>query len=184
VSALKDGVGRLADRTEHRVEALFRSHERGEMSRDTFVSLAAALIARARTQGVALADLALTAEVMRALGNTMRPVGLRAPPDDFERLRGSVGTVLDQDVASVETELDRRESVAKRLTRLARDSSAEAVVWATAMVGQAHGLTGWVRETSLQPCIVCSNLADGVSRPYSVMMKRHTGCLCVQRSVI
>ena len=180
MTAFRDGVGRLADRTEAEIAALFTRFERGQLGRPEFVALAAALIARARVQGVGLADLVLTSEVIRALRTRAAPLGLTPPDGDAERLQGSVTSVLDQEIAGAKDRAQLRESQRVRLIRLGRDSAAESAVWAYSAAMVARGARGWIRVTDANPCQVCSNLADGVVRSPSVTMKRHTGCCCTQ----
>lgn len=183
MTAFRDGVARLADEAEQEIAALYARFERGQIDRDEFIALAAALIARARARGVGLADLSLTADIIRALLTTESPWGIAPPDNDNERLQISVATVLDADVSYSGDELRRSQRV--RLERLARDSSAEAAVWAMAKVAIERGLKGgWVRMTDADPCKLCSGWADGVVRPWSVTMNRHTGCCCVPRPVL
>lgn len=183
MTAFRDGVARLADEAEQEIAALYARFERGQIDRDKFVALAAALIAKARMQGVGFADLALTAEIIRAFRNVESPLGLTPPDSDAERLQASVLTVLTADVVFEGDEL--RRSQRDRLARLARDSSAEAAVWAMAKAALERGLKGgWVRMTDADPCKLCSGWADGVVRPWSVPMNRHTGCCCVPRPVL
>ena len=182
MTAFRDAVGNLAARTEREVVALFGRYQRGSLDRGRFVALAAAVLARARAKGVALADLALTAQIVRALGQTA-PLGLTPPPDDTQRLQQSVRTLLSEEIATASTPKALADSQAARLGRLARDSSAEAAVFGFMLGARERNLDGgWTRETDLNPCRVCTNLADGVVRPWSVQMKRHTGCACTPRA--
>lgn len=182
MSHFRDAVGTLASRTEREVTALYERHQRGAIDRDQFVALAATVLARARAKGVALADLSFTAAIIRALGQRTAPLGLTAPPDDTERLRESVNTVLTQEVKTATTPEELKESQLARLTRLARDSAAEAAVFGFTESARRRGVRGgWTRETDLNPCPVCSNLADGVVRSWNVSMIRHTACACVPR---
>lgn len=183
MTALRDGLQRLASETEKRLQEAFRRYEAGTLSRETFVAVAATILLRARARGVALADIALTADAARALGNISAPLGLGLPEGDAERLRQSVATVLDQRVETASTPEQERESRLARLGRLARDSAAEATVWATREGMQRRDTRGWVRVTDPNPCPVCVRLADGIVRSPVVVMKRHTGCMCVQGSV-
>lgn len=182
MTVLRDGVDRLARQTEREVTALFRRFDRGAIDRDQFVALAAAVIARARARGVALADLSLTAQIVRSLREPVPPLGLLAPDGDSERLQRSVASVLSEEVDFDGPQLARSRS--DRLARLGRDGAAEAAVWGMRLAMIERGVRGWIRVTDLDPCRVCSNLADGVVRPPSVVMKRHTGCACVQSAVI
>lgn len=183
MSAFGDGVGRLVDRTEREIAALFTRYERGLIEREQFVSLAASLLARARVQGVGLADLVLTSEVIRALRTRATPLGLMPPDGDAARLMDSVNSVLDQNITTALDEKQLKRSQRLRLQRLGRDSAAESAVWAYGLGMAARGARGWIRVTDLDPCPVCANLADGVVRSPSITMKRHTGCCCVQQTV-
>lgn len=181
MTVFRDGVARLANQTEREIAALYARLERGSIDRDTFVVLAARVIARARARGVSLADLTLATEAIRQIGDQAGPLGLTPPDNDIERLEGSVGSVLDE---RPDYEGERlRESQRARLGRLARDSSAEAATWGMRLAMLERGVKGWVRETDVDPCPVCTNLADGVVRSPRVTMLRHTGCACVQRTV-
>lgn len=183
MTAFRDAVGTLAARTEREAVVLFDRYQKGDIGRDRFVALAAAVLARARAKGVALADLTLAAEIVRTLRRRTAPLGLTPPEDDTPRLQRSVATVLDQDVASASTPEELRGSQEARLGRLARDSAAEAAVFGLRLGALTRGLDGgWTRETDLNPCPVCTNLADGVVRSWTVTMKRHTGCACVPRA--
>lgn len=127
-----------------------------------------------------MADLSFTAAIIRAMGQRTAPLGLTPPPDDTERLRESVTTVLTQDIKTATTPEQVKESQVARLTRLARDTTAEAAVFGfieSARRREVQG--GWTRETDVNPCPVCVGLADGVVRSWNVTMKRHTGCACV-----
>lgn len=180
MTALRDGVARLAARTEREIVAAYGRYERGQLSRSDFVALGSLILTRARARGVALADLTLAADVVRALRRRTSPLGLEVPDDDAARLESSVASVLDEEIGSVTTREQLAESRRARLARLGRDASAEAAVWAMRVGMIERGIRGWVRVTDVNPCRVCSNLADGVVRSPSVVMKRHTGCCCVQ----
>lgn len=183
MTAFRDGVGRLAARTEKEIASLYTRYESGRIDRDTFVSLAAAVISRARASGVSLAELSLMADALRQIGDPLGPVGVELPDGDAERLMSSVESVLDEMPHSADNLEALRGSQRARLARLARDSSVESSVWGMREAMLATGITGWVRQTDMDPCVVCRNLADGVVRSPLVVMKRHTGCCCVQRLV-
>lgn len=183
MSAFRDAVTRLANQTEREIARLYERLQLGAIDRDTFVVLAAQVLARARAKGVSLADITLAAEAVRQIGDEAGPLGLTPPDNDTERLEGSVGTVLDERPDYVDDRERLRESQRARLTRLARDSSAEASTWAMRLAMIERGVRGWVRETDANPCPMCTNLADGVVRSPRVVMLRHGGCACVQRSV-
>lgn len=183
MSKLRDATFRLATQTERQLTTAFDRYARGDISRSSFELVAAQLLAGARARGVALADLSLTADHMRALRRTLSPVGLMPPEDDFDRLRGSFKSVLDEEVDYAGDIATLRGSQRLRIQRLGRDSAAEIVPWALHLLMNERGAAGWTRETDRDPCTVCRNLADGIVRSPAVVMKRHTGCMCVQRTV-
>lgn len=178
MSALKDQLGRLVDRTEKEITALFGRWQRGEISEDQFEVLGATVLARARARGVTLADLGLSVLISQQLGPTS-PIGFQLPDDEQLRLRKSVRSVLDLRPDSAGNPEQLTTSRLTRMQRLARDTSAEAVIYAASQIMQRREVQGgWVRETDSQPCVMCMSLADGVVRSWSVQMKRHTGCTC------
>lgn len=180
MTVLRNGVARLVEQTEREISALFRRYSRGALSRSQFVALAAAVITRARARGVALADVTLTTEVVRALGARTAPLGLLPPDNDADHFATSVTSVLATKVVTATTDQEREASTVSRLRRLARDAPAEAAVWGMRLAMIERDVPGWIRETDADPCPVCVGLADGVVRSPLVVMKRHTGCACVQ----
>lgn len=183
MTAFRDATWRLVAETERRVLELQRRFSSGEIDRRSFEAATAIVIARARQRGVTLADLALTADIIRHGGRLEAPLAIEAPDSDLDRLQTSIATVLDEDIASVETPEDLMASQRLRLGRLARDSTAEAAVFGMTTAMVQRSVPGWVRETDPDPCPVCRGLADGVVRSPRVVMKRHAGCACVQRPV-
>lgn len=86
----------------------------------------------------------------------------------------------------------RREAQRARAERIARAEVAAAAHEAlVASVEAAPEVVGWVRKLDPDPCERCVTWwraggdprAASPVRPYSVPMKRHTGCQCVQRPV-
>lgn len=174
---LHDNLSKLVDRTEREINRLYQQYQAGEISEQRFEVLAAALLAHARRRGVTLADLTLAVALQAS------PVGVELPDTEQQRLRGSIRTVLTEEV-QVETPEEKRESIASRLARLARDAPAEAAVWGLGVAMARRGVAGWTRQTGLKPCQMCINLADGVVRSPEIQMIRHTGCGCIQNFVI
>jgi hypothetical protein len=181
--ALKQQLERLARRTEREIAELWRRHQANLIDTETFIELAALVVARARARGVVLADLSVAAGAAAALSALPEPVGLTPPDNDIERLETSVRTILEEDVATVATPEELVESQGSRLARLARDAPAEAVTWAMSHAMKSRKSIGWVRSTDPNPCPMCTRLADGVVRSPDVLMKRHTGCMCVPEPV-
>lgn len=183
MTVLADRARALARRTESELVALWRRHETGGVDGDGFVTAAAALLTQARAAGVTLADLALTAEIARALRSAATPLGLGVDADEPARLAAGVRTVLDADVASATTPDELSRSREARLARLARDVPLQAVADAAGTAMAARGVAGWVRVTDADPCVRCSAWADGKVRPPGTRMARHVGCSCIQQPV-
>jgi hypothetical protein len=177
--ALRDTVVAIGDSSERQVVGLWRSHT----DEARFVAVAAALIARHNMRAVAAADLGIAAALAVQLRRPVAPLGLMIGVDDIDRLRGSVRTVLDTEVSSAATAEELFDSRAARLGRLARAEPFTRAqdTFTTAM--QRHGVRGWRRVTSAKACPLCLSWADGVVRPATVRMARHTGCSCVAQPV-
>lgn len=174
----QDTLARLGDDAERRARALLARYEAGLLDRDTFVALAAALVAREQGRAVSAADVAVAATVARQTGTAVSPAGIPNPADQV-RLRDAVGTVLDDRPSTVPDE-DLPRSRSDRLARLARAETLSAGQTATQTAWAALSVRdGWVRRTDADPCPKCVAWADGVKRPWSVQMARHIGCACL-----
>ena len=121
--------------------------------------------------------MAMAAQLTRLTRTLVAPVGLEPSRADQERLRRALADVLD---ARPETVPDDAlaDSQASRLDRLADNEPAESFVTGMRDALTAHEVEGWTRQTDSQPCPLCVSLADGVVRPPTVRMSRHTGCAC------
>lgn len=184
MTTFRDGVARLADRTEQELVAAYDRYTRGALDKESFLVLAAVVLGRARTRGINLADVTLTAGLIRALRRRDAPLGLVLPDGDLDRLSEAAGTILGDHLANAGGGKDLGAARRARFARLGRDSAAEAAVWGMRLAMITREIPGWVRVTDANPCRVCSNLADDVVRSPNVVMKRHTGCCCVQQAVI
>ena len=173
----QDVLVQLGDRADARIRALWQAHEQGRIGRDEFVDLAAVLIAQHRNRAVSAADVAVAVEIARQMGQPVTPVGLAAA-DDTDRLSRSVTTVLADDVEFDGDDLTRSRS--DRLARLSRAETLKAGVVATQAAWLLQGPSdGWRRQTDRDPCPICVNWADGVVRPWTIRMARHTNCACI-----
>lgn len=159
---------------------LWRRHYRNVIDRQTFVALAAGFLAMQRARAVTLADISVATTVSRLRGEAVAPLGLLLPEGEPERLAGSVRTVLDADV-QIQKPDELAVSRQARFARLGRDVPPDALTRAMGDAMQGHGVGGWTRSASGSACELCRNWADGVVRPPSVSMVRHTGCGCVQQ---
>ncbi len=178
---VRETLAGLAGRTEREVLALWDRQRVGTITRYQFVLLAAAVIARANHRAVTVADTALALQLSRMLRKPVAPLGL-VTLDDQGRLRKAVGTVLTADVDLGGEALVA--SQAARLGRLARAEPLDAGQDAIQTAMQNHKVKGWVRVTDANACPICEEWADGVERPASVRMARHTVCGCAQQPVL
>lgn len=180
--SLRDVLDRLTAKAEAEVLALWERHQAGAITRSSFVTLAAAAIARSNARGTAVGDLAVAAAVMAQLGRPAAPVGLPVA-DDQPRLRKAVTSVLDDDPAYPDTADELAASQSLRLARLARAEPANATQDAVGEAMRRHPVKGWTRGLSAKACPLCRSLADGVMRSPDTRMARHAGCSCVQQPV-
>lgn len=169
----RDQLQRLGDATANRVAAVFEDYAEGRLTHDQAVALIAAIIAKANSKAVALADLSLAATLMLQLGRPVAPIGLLPPADDPERLTTAATTLLA--VAGL---------TLARVARLGRSEPLAAAANAySEAINQNQLVTGWIRQASPAACKVCTDLADNKIRNPSVPMWHHLGCTCTQQPV-
>lgn len=166
-----DTLGRTAQRVADQLTALHARYEAGRITREEFVALALAFLDAARARAVALADLALAAELSRLRRTVVNPVGLEPPPPLTEDI---VTDTLD----SEPYRLDALAAVAV----LGRAVTLDAAQQATQDGMRAHEVRYWTREPNAGACEVCEDLADGLVSVEEVMWT-HKGCGCAQRPV-
>lgn len=174
----------LAAGTERDVLRLWHRHIDGTISERRFVAVAATLLAGANQRACSLADLAVTAAVIRHLRDVVPPLGLHPDPVeiDVDRLADVVDGVLAAEIASATT-VDAL--AASRTSRLAITARAEPLTTTQNAMGRAmteREIPGWTREVSGRACSLCRSLA-GVVLPPNARMVRHAGCSCVQTPV-
>jgi hypothetical protein len=101
---------------------------------------------------------------------------------------------MDRARARRQAREDRRLAQRARAERVAREEAAAAASeQLRASLEHATEVVGWVRKLDADPCERClawwnsGGVGQGPTptpvRPYSVRMKRHNGCQCVQRPV-
>lgn len=163
----RDNVTLIAAATERKVLAVYDRYEAGELDHDTTVALMAAIIAKANSQAVTLADLSLAATLMLQLRRPVPTLGLTPPADDPQRLTKAATTLLA--VATLTRE---------RVARLARAEPLGTAADAYADgIAESPLVTGWTRQVSGNACELCQSLAGDVL-PDSVAMYHHPGCTC------
>jgi hypothetical protein len=174
VSRFEIASRRLTGSVRRQVEALLRQLQAGELSYQQFVLEAVTAIVQAQARAAAIGDLGMAALLSRQLGRLVAPVGLGPTRADPGRMRRALRTWW----VAVPVTVGLWESRQARLTRLAEAETAAQLqdTMQQAMVRQ--GVRGWVRATDVEPCPLCTELADGKVRPVTVKMARHEGCRC------
>ncbi len=118
----------------------------------------------------------------------------RAIEEEFYRARREARDQrrAEADAARREARRERREAQRRRAERVARGEVAEgAAETLREALAPAPEAVGWVRKLDPDPCERCvawwksggDPKAASPVRPYSIRMKRHNGCQCVQRPV-
>lgn len=174
---------RLADRAAQRLETLWARVETGRLTETGFKNLAAAVVAQANAQGVNLADLGVTAEVVRQRHRLVRPLGLL--PEDVQVDQAHIAAALTRIIGTDHgtTAEQVAQSRRQRVARFGSDQVLLTVATSTQRAMRAHKAHGWVRATDADPCPLCQRWANG--RTYSTLtaMARHKGCSCIQSPV-
>lgn len=171
-------VATIRNSTDKQVLEAWRQYGLGRITQPQFVQLAAAIIARANGAAVAVADLALSAELLRVTGATHSPVGMLPLAYDQPRLEKGVTSLLADAKAGGD--------ITDRLTRFARTEPLTAANDAySRAVSTSAPVTGWVRQMDGDPCQLCRWWwREGRVWPSSYAMPHHKGCDCTQRIVV
>lgn len=165
---------RLNEQSQVRVLELLQELEDGRISRRAFQAAVAGAITTSKAEATAFGDVAMAV----ALGTT--PLGIPTNVTDPSRWFRAAGTLLDAEPDTVDDLLVSRQL---RFARLARAETATQVQDTMQVSMRANNVERWIRQTDQDPCPLCTELADGISRPVSVRMARHTGCACRQQPV-
>jgi hypothetical protein len=184
MQAVQAASRRLADRTAAQVVALWGQVRDGSLTEDQFRVRAAAVIAVANAKGVSLADLGLTAEVIRHTGLATSPLGLQANEVqvDQARIADRLSDILTNDPDGAdddEIDVSRQD----RFGDLARSENFLTVATATQDGMRQRGIERWVRVLSGTSCPLCTGWADGIARSVDSPMARHIGCDCLQQPI-
>lgn len=172
------GVAKLRSRTEKQVLEAYRQYGLGRINQKQFVQLASAVIAQANNTAAALADVALSAELVSVTGTAYAPLGTLPKGYDQARLAKGVTTLLE-DVAAGDDITDR----------LSRFASSEPLTAATNTfsegVSSSNVVEGWVRQMDGDPCQLCRWWwREGQVWKKDHRMPHHKGCACTQRIVV
>lgn len=170
----RDRLQGISAATEAKVTAIFTAFTEGDLTYDQAVAGIGTVVAKGNARAVALADLALAANLMLATRKPVATLGLAPAPGTPERLHKAAGTLLG--IAGVSLE---------RVARLGRAEPLEAGQRAfSSAVGHHPEITGWVRTVSATACELCRKwAASGHVYAAHEEMFHHTGCSCTQTIV-
>ncbi|MCM3554006.1 hypothetical protein M3697_02605 [Janibacter melonis] len=174
----RDTIGRLGDDTAQKVLVVVAAWEAGEITEDEAAALIAAIISTSNHRAAAVADLSLSADLTRATGTVVPPVGVTPPRSEIHRLNRAAKTLLE-----VLPDTPDKEARAARLGRseplnAAQDARGEAL-------SRSQVVEGWVRQTSGSKCQLCEWWSRGGRVwPKAHTMPRHKGCRCTQTPVL
>lgn len=171
-------VTQIRNSTDRQVLEAWRQYGLGRISQPQFVQLAAAIVATANGAAVAVADLALSAELVRVTGTTYAPIGMLPTAYDQPRLEKGIASLLKDAKAG--------DDITDRLTRFARSEPLTAANDAySKAVSTSTPVAGWVRQMDSDPCQLCRWWwREGRVWPSSYKMPHHKGCSCTQRIVV
>ena len=170
----RDRLQGLSAATETRVLAIFTAYTSGDLTYDEAAAGISTVVVKGNARAVALADLALAANLMLATRKPVATLGLSVPAGESERLHKAAQTLLA--VAAVTPE---------RVARLGRAEPLQAGQRAfSRAVGHHPEITGWTRTVSPSACELCRDWAGG-GRVFTADMEmfHHTGCSCTQTIV-
>ncbi|PRZ41913.1 hypothetical protein CLV47_10739 [Antricoccus suffuscus] len=165
-----------ADATAERLVGLHARLLAGELSREQFIALAAALVGRAQAQAYALADLSLAAWVTAQTGTAAPTLGLLASVN-VDRLRDGLTTLISV--------VDHDEP-GPRVARYGRAETAGAFqdAYSDGMRSRPE-VGGYTRRLNVAACELCHWLyRDGYVWAASKPFHRHPGCGCHPEPVL
>ncbi len=172
--SFRDHLTALSAATEAKVLAIFAAFSEGSLSYDEATAGIAAVVVKGNARAVALADLALAANLMTALRKPVATLGLALPAGEAARLHKAARTLLRI-----------REVTPERVARLGRVEPLEAGQRAFSDgLARSGSVEGWVRNKSASACQLCTWWSrDGRVWPADHPMPRHKGCSCTQTIV-
>ena len=176
--SFRDEMIALGARSEKVMVEIYRRYVAGLIDRETAVTILADVLAAANSRAVALADLALAAQLMADVQVPVATAGIVRPADDVTRLAKAASTLLVTAEAS-----EVPEAIVARLARAepftaAQEAFTEAV--------EKSGITkGWIRGLSPGACQLCRWWwRQGRVWPAGHRMPVHPGCTCTPIPVV
>lgn len=173
-----DTLHRLGTASERAVLSVYAAFLDGSLSRADTVAYMAGLIARYNGRARSLADLAMAAELMAALGEPVPATGITMPAGEPARLAKAAGTVL-----VVAEESDVPQAIVARLARC-EPLAAAADTYTDVMIRSGR-TRGWTRHISSGACQLCRWWwRDGRVWPAEHPFQHHKGCTCSPKPVV
>lgn len=168
----RDELIALGAKSEEILIDIYRRYVEGLIDRETAVTIIADVLAAANSRAVALADVALAAQLMVDVQAPVATAGIVRPISDSDRLVKAVNTLLVVAEAS-----DVPESI---VARIARAEPYEASQRAFSTAVEKSGITkGWIRNLEKGGCQLCQWWwRDGRVWPKAHPMPTHKGCVC------
>lgn len=173
----RDTIGSLGDATAAKVLVAVAAWEAEEITEDEAAALIAAIISTSNYRAAALGDLSLSADLTKATGTVVPPVGVVPDKDDVRRLNKAAKTLL----ATLPDTPDPQ----GRAARLGRSEPLTAAQEARGeALTRSELVEGWTRSVS-GACQLCNWWSrDGRVWPKDHTMPRHKGCRCTQNPVL
>lgn len=174
----RDTIGHLGDATATKVLVVVAAWEAEEITEDEAAALIAAIVSTSNYRAAGLADLSLAADLTKATGTVVPPVGIVPDKDDVRRLNTAAKTLL-----AVLPDTPDPQARAARLGRsepltAAQNARGEALT-------RSQVVEGWTRSVSGSGCQLCNWWSrDGRVWPKDHTMPRHKGCRCTQNPVL
>lgn len=164
----------LSEATGNHLVEMWEATEAGGLDPETFRVLVPAVVARANSKAVALADLGLTAETSRYFRRPIQPLGLQPTKTQVDQTR------IARDVERI---FNTGGSATEKFYRLGRSETLLTVAAAMQVGLVLRGVKGWTRQLIGTSCDLCVGWADGVVRRPTTRMARHLGCDCLPNPV-
>lgn len=170
-----DKLDTVKSRIEADVRQIVAKFLAGDFTEDQVIKLLAFHMGSANSAAMALADMAIAAEVSLETGVPVGATGAAPPATQQQTLRKAVATLIAAgDVADN----------VERFAQVARNQVAQAAQDGTAHAIRTGPARGWIRDTGGKCCQLCEWWArEGRVWPAKHPMPTHPGCVCRQRPV-
>lgn len=167
-------LGALAEQASDKLVSIHNFVDAGQASLEQFQGAALVVLMQAKVRSVALADLALAAELTRLRGDLVPPLGLGLPED--------ADTATSQAIEDTLTSPQYALNAAAAVAVLGRAETLAAAQDATSRGMVRSEIEGWTRVLNAGACELCQDLAGEVL-PRNAIPYHHKGCGCTIRPV-